>query len=298
VDVEVCIPDRHELLPTVRDLVSAADEALLCVAFANQAGVHLLEGQLKRLSGGGRLLATTVFGSTTTAALHDAAGFGTRVRVFNAAWGTYHPKLYLARQGKGTRALVGSANLTSGLVRNVEVAALLTGPSDAPPLAQLWERGEALWTEGAAFAWEPTLEPLQSDVFDPDLWAWLRASVHEGMTVQTLAGDRPNRITQVRRHGLWVQTERSRQRAAGPQHIPAWMFNTAWDYLAAHGRLSNRTLLNDLNVHRSSAVCAILAQLPPVGVASRRPIVLTYDAAHTETQAAEQHGRYTAGGPG
>lgn len=64
--------------------------------------------QLKTLGDGGRLLATTVFGSTTTAALHDAAGFGTQVRVYNHASGTYHPKLYLARQGARTRALVGS----------------------------------------------------------------------------------------------------------------------------------------------------------------------------------------------
>ena len=41
--------------------------------------------------------------------------------------------------------------------------------------------------------------------------------------------------------------------------IPAWMFNIAWDYLRARGELSNKTLLNDLRVMRSSAVCAILA---------------------------------------
>ena len=292
VDVEVTVPDRFELLSTVRGLVSAADEALLCVAFANQAGVRLLEGQFTRLGDGGRLLATTVFGSTTTAALHDAVGFGTQVRVYNHASGTYHPKLYLARQGARTRALVGSANLTSGLLRNVEVAALLEGPSSAPPLAALWGRAEALWCDEVSRAWEPALEPAVGDVIAEDLWALLLMTVSPGTTAHTVSDGRPNRITQVSRHGLWVETDRSRQRGAGAQHVPAWMFNTAWDYLVARGRLANTTLLNELNVHRSSLVCAVLALLPPVSVQSRRPIVLGYDPGAPVARAAEDPGPF------
>lgn len=40
------------------------------------------------------------------------------------------------------------------------------------------------------------------------------------------------------------------------------MFNLAWDYLQTHGSLTNQTLLNELRVHRSSAVFAILARHP------------------------------------
>lgn len=275
-----------------------ADEVLLCVAFANQAGVRLLEGQFKDLGGGGRLLATTVSGSTTTAALHDAVGFGTQVRVYNHASGTYHPKLYLARQGARTRALVGSANLTSGLVSNVEVAALLEGPTSAPPLAALWERAEALWAHDAARKWEPTHEPTVGDLIADELWSWLQATLREGMTARTLSESRPNRITDISRHGLWVETDRSKERSAGSQHVPGWMFNIAWNYLVGWGRLDNRTLLNELNVHRSSLVCAVLALLPPVTVESRRPIVLSYDVVTAGARAAEDAGPYDVEGPG
>lgn len=290
--IEVSVPDRRELLSTIRDLVSAADEALLCVAFANQAGVRLLEGQLKDLGDGGRLLATTVFGSTTTAALHDAAGFGTQVRVYNHASGTYHPKLYLARQNARTRALVGSANLTSGLLRNVEVAALIEGPTRAPPLAALWERAEALWCDDVSRAWDPAREPAVGDVIAEDLWALLRATVSQGMTARTVSDGKPNRITEIARHGLWVETDRTEERGTGAQHVPAWMFNTAWDYLVAWGRLANMALLHELNVHRSSLVCAVLALLPPVTVESRRPIVLGYDPGAAVARAAEDPGPF------
>src|SRR3712207_667340 len=60
------------------------------------------------------------------------------------------------------------------------------------------------------------------------------------------------------------------------QHVPAWMIQIAWEYLTSHGRVSTRHLLADdgLNVNRSSFVCALLATLPGVTVASRRRIEL------------------------
>jgi hypothetical protein len=57
------------------------------------------------------------------------------------------------------------------------------------------------------------------------------------------------------------------------------MLNLAWDELRSRGTLSNRTLLEDLRVHRSSAVCAILARLPQVEVAPGRRIVLRWRGA-------------------
>ena len=52
--------------------------------------------------------------------------------------------------------------------------------------------------------------------------------------------------------------------------------NLAWDELRSRGTLSNRTLLGDLRVHRSSAVCAILARLPQVERVPGREIVLRW----------------------
>ena len=49
------------------------------------------------------------------------------------------------------------------------------------------------------------------------------------------------------------------------------MIQSAWEYLQAHGVLTNRFLLSTdgLNVKRSSFVCALLARLPGVSVARR-----------------------------
>jgi hypothetical protein len=75
---------------------------------------------------------------------------------------------------------------------------------------------------------------------------------------------RRNLVCERTPHGLYMETGSSRGAGKGPQEIPAWMFNLAWEYLQTHGELTNAHLLNELRVHRSSAVCAILARLPGV----------------------------------
>jgi hypothetical protein len=57
------------------------------------------------------------------------------------------------------------------------------------------------------------------------------------------------------------------------------MVQLAWDWLIAYGTLSNVTLLKNLRVHRSSFVCALLAQLPGVRVVTNRPITLVIESA-------------------
>jgi hypothetical protein len=54
------------------------------------------------------------------------------------------------------------------------------------------------------------------------------------------------------------------------------MFNLAWDRLRTFKTLTNSELLNDLRVHRSSAVCAILARLPQVERVPGREILLRW----------------------
>ena len=58
------------------------------------------------------------------------------------------------------------------------------------------------------------------------------------------------------------------------------MLQAAWDHLSREGWLTNKYLLSaaGLNVKRSSAVCAILADLPGVEVASSKPIELRYQS--------------------
>lgn len=114
--------------------------------------------------------------------------------------------------------------------------------------------------------------------FQDDLFALLRAHLPSDDPVLTLGANRPNWIVAVETDGLLVETERSRSTESGPQPVPAWMFDAAWQRLTSRGRLTHAELLStdDLNVKRSSFVCAALACLPGVDIASTRPIVLTY----------------------
>lgn len=107
----------------------------------------------------------------------------------------------------------------------------------------------------------------------PDLFERLTKVVHSGDVVYTLAQRRPNTITDVSREGVYVETDRSRTASSGPQLVPGWMFNYAWQELQRTGRLTNEQLI--ALAKRSSAVCAILARLPEVEVTSTQPITLT-----------------------
>jgi len=92
---------------------------------------------------------------------------------------------------------------------------------------------------------------------------------------------KPNRLVEVTPVEVLVETERTERDRTGPQAVPAWMLNLAWEYLRARGELSNSTLLKELRVHRSSAVCAMLARVPGVEVASTRPITLRWQGPRT-----------------
>jgi hypothetical protein len=273
--MDVRVAEPRGMLAAVRTVLAEADEALLCVAFANQAGVELVAPLLRDLPV--RLLATTVFGATTTAALARAADLGADVRVLNLPGGTYHPKLYLGRAGGTATALVGSANLTGGLIRNVEVGTLLTGAAEEEALARLRALAEDWWAHPLATPFVADAFPSTVDLLLPDLWRLLQVAVPAGTIVRTLAKGRPNRVAELTREAVWVETDRSAARGRGPEPVPAWMLNVAWEHLTAHGSLTNAYLLagDGLNVKRSSAVCALLATLPDVEVARRRaPIEL------------------------
>ena len=94
--------------------------------------------------------------------------------------------------------------------------------------------------------------------------------------VVTPGDDKPNRIREITPDGVWVETERSRAAGRPPQLVEAWRVQVAWDWLQAHGSLTNRHLVatDGLNVKRSSFVCALLAVFPEAQVRSRRPIEL------------------------
>jgi hypothetical protein len=255
----------NSLLHAVRQALTGADEAFLCVAFVQERGLHLLERELDALRKRQvrtRMLVTTTFATTTTGALALAHNLGVDVYVLNPGGGTFHPKLYLGRAGAEGRAVIGSANLTGGLATNVEAAVSLTGPRDAAPLVEAWGWAESLWADPRTAPWKATgVASPGEEAFADDLYPLLDAAIRRDPVFLTL-GRSPavNMVTSHTRTCVNVATARS----PIAQPIPAWMFNLAWERLKTHGRLSNRELLDELRVMRSSAVCAMLARLPPV----------------------------------
>jgi len=113
----------------------------------------------------------------------------------------------------------------------------------------------------------------RTEVLEPDLEERLRRAIPEGTTVFTLSSRRPNRVDSIGPEGVVVTTERSAV-ADKSEMVPAWMLNHAWHELMRAGSLEARELVK--TVKRSSAVCALLAELPGVTVASTRPIRLEW----------------------
>lgn len=222
VQVEV----HGEPLVAVRRVLAGADELLLAVAFVQQRGVNLLERQFADAQRA-RLVATTVFGSTTAQGLEGAQRSGLAVRVLNPPRGTFHPKLYVARHGDRLAAVVGSANLTSGLVANVEAVALLHGLGSEPALRNLWHLAESWWAHPAALDWAPDVIPAPAEVLDADLLARLRAAVPVRERIATLGDARPNWVRDITPDGVWVETERSRAAGRPAQLVEAWMIQVA-----------------------------------------------------------------------
>jgi HKD family nuclease len=262
------------LVEGIRSVLADAEEARLCVAFVSNAGVHLVGRELAKLRGRARMLVTTAFGTTTADALGRAAGLGTEVRVLNPAAGrTYHPKLYLGRSGNRLAAVIGSANLTGGLVGNIEAAVRLEGTARDDVLVEAWERADAWWNDTLTVPWLPgaVAEPAPAGDWgnDPALLDLVRREAATNPVFETLGPDRKrNVVLRVAPEGVYVETARSRGRGAGGELVPSWMIALGWDALRAHGTITNRHLLHGLNIHRSSFVCALLARLPGV---RRRP---------------------------
>jgi hypothetical protein len=265
------------MLDALRYTLAGADEAILCSAFIRRAGVHLVEPQLTVLADQARLVATSTFGGpSTNEAFSALTNLETRLRVANPSHGTFHPKLYVARSRRGARALIGSANLTGGLVSNVETAVLLEGERDEVALRDAWRTASAYWSHEASKLWSPMAAEASEEELDRQLMAAIRDEVTRDPIFTTIATGRPNRVRDVTPTSIWVETEASAAKGRPAQLIPAWMFQLAVDHLEAHGRLTNAYLLSSegLNVKRSSAVCAILSRLPGVEVLSRRPVEL------------------------
>jgi phosphatidylserine/phosphatidylglycerophosphate/cardiolipin synthase-like enzyme len=272
---------NFSLLHAVQDTLRDATDAYLCVAFAHSRGVHLIEKELAGLHARHarvRMLVTTAFDrdGSTGEALALARQLGVDVRVHNHARGTFHPKVYLGSSAKESRAVIGSANLTAGLACNVEIGVALRGTRSDAAISSAWSWGDQLWDDARSEAWVPRAAESEGEVIAPDLYKALSASARRDPIFKTLGSQpKPNKVEVTPREVL-VETEATQHKHSPPQLVPAWMLNLAWEYLRTKGELANTVLLRELRVHRSSAVCAMLARVPGVEVAPGPRVVLRW----------------------
>ncbi len=271
------------LLQAIRDTLASSTDSILCVAFAHERGVRLLGKELEeghRRGGRARLVVTTAFdrGGTTGDALIAARSFGVEVRIHNHSGGTYHPKLYLGSDGAKASAVIGSANLTAGLACNIEVGVAMVGAREEPALTRAWEVGEALWADARSEPWEARAADAPEEEILPELLAALEKARRLDPVFMTLGPNpRPNKVVEVTPAEIWIETERTLRERTGPQPVAAWMLNLAWEYLRTRGELTNATLLHQLRVHRSSAVCALFARVQGVQVQRAGQIKLVFN---------------------
>jgi hypothetical protein len=276
---ELAVETYCDPLLAVRRVLAGANEALLGVAFVERRGVNLVARQLRAVRRT-RLIAITVFGSTTEQGLSGASKLGVHVRVLNRRGGTFHPKVYLGRHGDQLRPPSGTSSTFATRPPVRFAVAVLAGPARDPQLRGLWELAESWWADPAAVAWTAQGAPAVREVLEPTLLAAIQAAVATDPVVWTLGDPQRNLVHEVTEDGVWVETDKSVRKGNPPQRVDAWMIQIAWEWLLAHGWLTYRWLLADdgLNVKRSSFVCALLARLPGVRVQSRRPIKLVLDA--------------------
>jgi hypothetical protein len=99
--------------------------------------------------------------------------------------------------------VVGSANLTSGLVANIETALVVTGQPGDAPIVDCWLFAEQLWEHPAAVDRTAEEAALPDEQFDPALPRMLRDTVPVGSVLPTSSLGRPNRVADVtRRRGV------------------------------------------------------------------------------------------------
>jgi len=84
-----------------------------------------------------------------------------------------------------------------------------------------------------------------------------------GEPIQTLGQGRPNWIVGLDRDNVWVETERSRRKATGPQPVPLIWLIDACDVLFAKG-LITRQDLTPQSSKRSAFIYSVLSCLPDV----------------------------------
>ena len=146
--------DTLEPVRALRQLLGTSKEVFFATAYVRLGAVGLIASELGQLSKRGgqlRLLTTFDFGLTQPEALDQLGDLGAEVRVAHFGGRTYHPKVYLGRDGPARQAIVGSMNLTAAaLLRNVEGSVIVSGSEANAVYDGAWRQFDAMWRSHAA----------------------------------------------------------------------------------------------------------------------------------------------------
>lgn len=131
--------------PTLRKLVEECESMQWAVAWATENAVF--EAAMSHSAKFTHLVIGTHLFQTAPSVLERAATLATAA-VVPPTGDLFHPKVYLFRNGRRIRAVVGSPNLTHGAMnRNVEASVLLDGTDADQALAELCAFVEASWKD-------------------------------------------------------------------------------------------------------------------------------------------------------
>ncbi len=130
-----------------KELVKDAEEICIAVAYIKSSGLDLIKNHLqgKRV----RILFTFDFLLTEPECIKTLMDLGCECREYRSAGRDevgFHPKLYIFKNFKTIKIIIGSSNLTiGGLLNNVESCIVIEGHQNDPLIAKILNWFEELW---------------------------------------------------------------------------------------------------------------------------------------------------------
>ena len=165
--------DRHvDVVKRVLE-IEYPQRVILSVAYLNWGGLSLLHDALKPVADKTTVFAGIRNGITTAQALSQCLAIGCDTYVVDTGSRSivFHPKVYMSRNAREARIVVGSANLTiGGLNSNVEASLFfeleLTDPATSAMIAELEGKIEGMITDYEHNVFQVTSDTTISDLLN------------------------------------------------------------------------------------------------------------------------------------
>ena len=150
---------RLSIRSVLVDYLIWAEDVDIAVAFLRKSGASILLRYFQRIIRNGgrvRVLCGQDFGYTESDALDDLQKIGVDIKVFDGEQ-IFHPKCYIFRNGRNSRAIIGSSNLTSSGLENGVEWNLAIDDNEQKVLQDIVRSFEQLWTSPKVETWSNTL---------------------------------------------------------------------------------------------------------------------------------------------